>query len=104
MRAGTGIVSTQVLQEYASIALTKLKQDEAIVLRTLRLLETKTVVATTPPLVRRAVELRKLHAINFWDAGILAAAEESGCDTLLSEDFGAGRYYGGLVVKNPFKP
>ncbi|MDI6775572.1 MAG: hypothetical protein QME60_09360 [Verrucomicrobiota bacterium] len=61
MREGTGVVSTQVLQEYANVALTKLKQEDSILLRILRLLEALTVVQTTPLLIRRAVELRKVR-------------------------------------------
>lgn len=102
MQEGTGVVSTQVLQEYASVALAKLKQEESVLLRILRLLETLTVVQMTPPLIRRAVELRKIHGIGFWDAGILAAAEEADCETLFSEDFNADQYYGGIRVQNPF--
>lgn len=102
MRAGTGVVSTQVLQEYASVAITKLRQEDAIVLRVLRLLETLEVVQATPALVRRAVELRKVYQVGFWDAGIIAAAEQADCDLILSEDLSAGRFYGGIRVVNPF--
>jgi len=102
IREGTGVVSTQVLQEYASVALTKLKQEDAAILRVLRLLETLAVVGMTPALIRRAVELRRIYGVSFWDAGILAAAEEGDCATLLSEDFNSGQYYGGLRVQNPF--
>jgi predicted nucleic acid-binding protein len=95
-------VSTQVLQEYASVAITKLRQEDAIVLRVLRLLETLEVVQATPALVRRAVELRKVYQVGFWDAGIIAAAEQADCDLILSEDLSAGRFYGGIRVVNPF--
>jgi predicted nucleic acid-binding protein len=104
MKNGTGVISTQVLQEYASVALTKLKQDDATVLRVLRLLETMTVVQSTPLLVRRAVELRRVYEIGFWDAGIIAAAEEADCDSIVSEDLNAGQYYGGIRAIDPFAP
>lgn len=104
MKDGNGVVSTQVLQEYASVALGKLKQDEATVLRVLRLLETMTVVQASPLLVRRAVELRRIYEIGFWDAGIIAAAEEADCDRIVSEDFNAGQYYGGILAVAPFAP
>ena len=41
--------------------------------------------------------------INFWDALIVAAAEQAGCRYLLSEDFQAGRRFGDLLVVNPFE-
>lgn len=102
LRSGNGAVSTQVLQEYASVALAKLGQRQDVVLRQLALLERLQVVPQTPALVRRAVELRGLYGIAFWDAAIVAAAEQGGCDRILSEDLNAGQFYGGVVVANPF--
>jgi predicted nucleic acid-binding protein len=58
-------VSTQVLQEYANVALTKLNQEDSVLLRVLRLLESLTVIHATPLLIRRAVELRKVYRVNF---------------------------------------
>jgi predicted nucleic acid-binding protein len=58
-----------------------------------------------PPLhatIRRAWYWCDTAQINFWDALILAAAEQSGCRWLLSEDFQPGRQYGTVTVVNPF--
>jgi predicted nucleic acid-binding protein len=41
--------------------------------------------------------------ISFWDASIVSAAERAGCRWLLSEDFQAGRRFGGITVVNPFE-
>jgi predicted nucleic acid-binding protein len=102
LRDGSGVISTQVLQEYANVALGKLGQRQDVVLRQLVLLERLVVVPQTPALVRRAVELRGLYGITFWDAAIVAAAESGGCDRLYSEDLNAGQFYGGVTVVNPF--
>ena len=102
MRSGTGVLSIQVLQEYANVALGKLAQASDIVLRQLHLLEAMDVVAPTSQTVRRAVEIRQAYGISFWDAGIVAAAEHASCDVILSEDLNAGQYYAGIPVKNPF--
>jgi predicted nucleic acid-binding protein len=102
IRAGTGVVSIQVLQEYANTALNKLGQEPAIVLRQLTLLEALTVVSPEPPMVRRAVELKALFQLSFWDASILAAAESAGCRHLLSEDLNDGQAFGSIRVINPF--
>lgn len=40
---------------------------------------------------------------NFWDGLIVAAAEQSECRWLLSEDFQSGRKFGGVTVVNPFE-
>ena len=54
--------------------------------------------------VGRAVERHAVYGIGFRDAAHLAAAEEAGCDARASEDFTAGRYYGGLVAVDPMSP
>jgi len=102
LRAGTGVISTQVLQEYANVALGKLAQRQDVVLRQLAILERLEVVSQTPALVRRAVELRTLYGISFWDASIVSAAESRECRKIVSEDLNAGQFYSGAAVVNPF--
>jgi predicted nucleic acid-binding protein len=41
--------------------------------------------------------------VPYWDALILASAETAGCAYLLSEDFQAGRRFGGITVVSPFQ-
>jgi predicted nucleic acid-binding protein len=96
-----GVISTQVLQEFAAVALAKLLQPEEIVLRELTLFENFEVVLATPSLIRRGVELRKEFQLHLWDATILAAAEHAGCEVLYSEDFQAGETYGSVRAENP---
>ena len=60
------------------------------------------VVTVTPALVLAAVDLNRLDAISFWDALIIRAAEQGGCETLYSEDLQAGRRFGPVRVVNPF--
>jgi predicted nucleic acid-binding protein len=102
MRSGTGVISIQVLQEYANVALGKLRQAPDVVLRQLHLLEAFEVVEPVPQTVRRAVEIRQAYGISFWDAGIVATAEQASCDVILSEDLNAGQFYAGIPVRNPF--
>jgi len=102
MCAQNGSLSIQVLQEYANVALIKLKQEAEVVLRQLKLLESLTVIAPTPKMVRRSVEIRNVYHIAFWDAAIIGAAEMGECDAILSEDLNTGQYYSGIEVVNPF--
>jgi predicted nucleic acid-binding protein len=97
----TGVISIQVLQEYANTALNKLNQETAIVLRQLALLETMTIVYPDAAMVRRAVELKALYQLSFWDASIVAAAQSAGCRYLFSEDLNTGQVFGTLRVTNP---
>jgi predicted nucleic acid-binding protein len=101
MRQHTGVVSTQVLHEFASVALSKLRQDVSFVDRRLLQFESLEIVQLTPPLIRRALQFHSLHRIHYWDAAIVAAAEAAQCTLLWSEDFPAGSTYGLLRVENP---
>jgi len=99
---GTGVISTQVMQEYAVVASGKLRQDPDAILRQLSLLESLEVVQITPALIRRALELQFRYQIDYWDAGILAAAEYARCHLLWSEDLNSGQLYATVHVENPF--
>lgn len=104
LRDGTGVISTQVMQEYAVVALGKLRQHPDAIMRQLALLESLEVVQITPALIRRAVELHGRYQIDYWDATILAAAEHARCARLLTEDFNAGQLYAAVRIENPFEP
>jgi predicted nucleic acid-binding protein len=100
----SGALSTQVLQEFYSVATGRLRPAMTAV-------EARDVVAeyaewrvveTTPQLIVSASLLHEEHQINFWDALIVEAALLSGADTLLTEDLQHGRRFGELTVHNPF--
>ncbi len=103
MTSGLGVISTQVLQEYAHVALNKLHQRQDVILRQLVLLEGGLeVIQQTPTLIRRSVEIKSTYQISFWDACIISAAELAKCHTILSEDMNTGQFYSGIAMKNPF--
>ena len=101
----TGVLSTQVLQEFYSVATKKLK-------RPLARADARRVVAdysewctvdTDPLLIVSASRLEEDHTLAFWDALIIEAALRAGADILLSEDLQHGRKFGDLVIENPFR-
>jgi len=49
-----------------------------------------------------AVSLARRDGLDIYDALILAAAIEAGCETLFSEDFQHGRRFSDLKIVNPF--
>jgi predicted nucleic acid-binding protein len=59
---------------------------------------------TTPETVLRATDIAELAQISFWDALIVAAAEQAGAAQLLSEDLSDGRAIAGIKVVNPLLP
>jgi predicted nucleic acid-binding protein len=101
-RAGTGVVSLQVLQEYFVTVTRKLGVDARIVRRKVELLAEFDVAAPDVADILAAIDLHRLHGFSFWDALVLRAAKQSGCGVLLSEDFQELREIDGVRVVNPF--
>jgi predicted nucleic acid-binding protein len=100
--AGAAVISTQVIQEFASVALTKLDLSLDAARQAVGMLGSLHIVTITPDVVCRAISLRERHRLNYWDACIVAAAEDAGCAVLYSEDFRPGPLLGDLQVVNPF--
>lgn len=60
------------------------------------------VLYPTESVVRTAVRGAATYQLSWFDAHVWAFAECFGLDTLLSEDFQHGRWYGTVRVVNPF--
>jgi predicted nucleic acid-binding protein len=99
----SGVVSTQVLQEFYVNARKKLKLEGAAARARIEIYLTLDVVTVSPALLLAAVDLHRLDTVSFWDALVIRAAEQAGCDTLYSEDLQAGRRYGTVRVVDPFR-
>ncbi len=101
-RAGTGVVSLQVLQEYFVILTRKLQVDARIARRKIELLAEFDVAAPELADILAAIDLHRLHGFSFWDALIVRSAKQSGCSVLLTEDFQHQREMEGIRIVNPF--
>ena len=99
-----GTVSAQVLNELANV----LRKKQGISWRDIELVFDDIGNALDPALPltakisRAALALARDDGFAFYDALIVAAAVEAGCDTLYSEDMQHGRDVGGLTIVNPF--
>lgn len=103
--SGTGRLSGQVLQEFYVNATHKLTTPVARA-SAREVIETYGVWvhhATTARTVLRASEISDLVRISFWDALIVASAEQAGAAEILSEDLGDGQVIAGIQVVNPFR-
>ena len=100
--SASGVLSTQVLQEYCNVALKKLKLPAAHIRAQLDLYEQFEVVQVTPALIRAGLDLHQTRSVSFYDALVLASAETAGCSELFSEDFNTGEMVGGVRIINPF--
>jgi predicted nucleic acid-binding protein len=101
-RAGTGVVSLQVLQEYFVAVTRKLGVDARIARRKVELLAEFDVAAPEVTDILAAIDLHRLHGFSFWDSLILRSAKQSGCSVLLTEDLQPQREIDGLRIVNPF--
>lgn len=101
--ARTGVISTQVLQEFANVALRKLSLPPPLVRERLDFYARLEVVFVTAALISDAVDLYASRGFSFYDALIVRAAVDSGCACLMSEDMQDGAIIGGVRIVNPFK-
>jgi predicted nucleic acid-binding protein len=103
-QAGSGVLSTQVLQEFCITVRRKvlrppsLNDIRGIVFAYLAW----EVVSNSPESVISALEIADRYKISFWDGLIISAAEGGGAETLYSEDLQHGQTYGRVRVVNPF--
>lgn len=103
-RERSGVVSTQVLQEfYVNVrrkAAHPVSAHEAHEL--VRDYLAWEVVVNDGSSILAALDLEQRHGLSFWDALIVQAANSAGLDRLYSEDLAAGRRYDAVEVINPF--
>jgi len=97
------VIPVQVLGELFNVLVRKaerprIKAREAL----LAWRDTFPTVETSADVMLAAVDLATDHRLPTWDAVILAAASQSGCRLLLSEDLQDGFTWGGVTVANPF--
>jgi predicted nucleic acid-binding protein len=101
----TGVLSTQVLQEFYVVATRKFRPPlpRAEAREILALYATWPVVQVDVELILDAAGLEDAEQLSFWDALIVEAARRAGADRLVSEDFGAGRNIADVTIENPFE-
>ena len=102
--AGGGKLSVQVLNEFTAVSRRKQQRDWDEIAEAISdvLTMVDPPLALTLDLHAAARTLAEDHQLSFYDALIVAAAIEAGCDTLFSEDMQHGRSIGTLAIVNPF--
>jgi predicted nucleic acid-binding protein len=95
----------QVLGEFFVASTRKIRVPAEVARQRIEyLLATFETFHQTPSAVGRAIAENSRGRFSYWDAVLLASAEEAGCTVMLSEDMGDGTKFGNLVVRNPFGP
>ena len=100
----TGIISTQVIQEFY-VNVTKKIPHPLSPAKARGLITnyfTWQVELNTRPTILLASEIEERHRLSFWDALIVAAASQAEAEKFLTEDLQAGQTIEGILIENPF--
>ncbi|MGC2450084.1 MAG: PIN domain-containing protein [Candidatus Sulfotelmatobacter sp.] len=103
--SGEGIVSYQVVQEFFNVAFRRFSpamstaEAEQYLITVFRPL---LAVHSSPSLYLSALRITSQHKLSWYDSLIVAAALESECNVLYSEDLQDGRRIENLRIQNPF--
>lgn len=100
----TGRLSTQVLHEYYVTVTRKLSPglERSVARRDVLDLTAWKPLAIDDRTIERAWSYEDRYELSWWDALIVAAANQLGCDRLLSEDLQDGQLLGAVTVVDPF--
>ena len=96
-------VSTQVMREFYSVSRHKLGRLHESVLADLRALLGFRVVSLSPESIVKAADWVPRYDLSIWDAMIVRAAHEAGCERVLTEDMTHGAVIEGIRIENPFR-
>jgi predicted nucleic acid-binding protein len=101
-----GVVSVQILNEFVSVALRKIRmpwKDMMEALDAIRIL-CPSVVPITVETHEAALRIAQKYGYGIYDALVAASALEADCSTLYSEDLQDGqRIDNRLTIRNPFQ-
>ncbi|MFO7553573.1 MAG: PIN domain-containing protein [Desulfobacterales bacterium] len=100
----TGIISTQVIQEFYVNVTRKIPkpitpvQARDIILNYF----SWQMEAIEPYTILSASEIEEKYVLSFWDSLIIATASQSEAKKILTEDLNHGQVIEGVLVENPF--
>lgn len=103
--ASGGVISVQVLNEFAAVAARKLKMPMAEIREILATIRAVCkIVPVSEETHDKGLELAERYGLSIYDAMIVASALLTGCKLLLSEDMQDGQIIeGSLEIQNPFR-
>ena len=99
---GRLVISTQVLQEFASVATRKLNLRLPATNALLDELAKLPVCVIDTVTIKDAVTIHFANKLSFFDSLIIATAARHGCSHVYSEDMANGQTIRGVTIINPF--
>ena len=106
LKNNQAVISSQVMQEFVNVSLKKFKTTilpEELEMFMTDILKPLCQHFPSYDFYKRAIKLFRAYSLNYYDALILQAAIDLGCQTLYSEDLQDGQKFGGLTIVNPFR-
>ena len=97
------VISAQVLNEFSNVAMRKLGKTRVEVMGFAELFKAIRSAPVKSEWTMLALEMMGLYDLQFYDALLLVAAKELGCDRFLTEDLSDGQTYSGILAVNPFR-
>ncbi len=103
-RDQSGVISTQVLDEYYVIVTKKLKPglSQKVAWEDICALMAWGPLPIDMAVLHQAKLIEEKYTISWWDSMIVAAAKIVGCKTIYSEDLSNGQIIEGIKIVNPF--
>jgi len=101
---GRGVISSQVVQEFAFNAIRKFGATPAEASRLCVGFQEFLFVAPTFQTTIDALRIMERWQLSFWDSLLFAAAKDAGCEILYTEDLSHGQVIEGIQIINPFLP
>ena len=103
--AGGGVVSIQVLDEFASVASRKFGMSMAEVREMLSTIRAVcTIKAADIETHELGLNIAERFNFSIYDSMLVAAALRAGCKVFYTEDLQHGQKTEGLTIENPFAP
>lgn len=95
-------ISTQVVNEFASVMLSKFKKTPAEVKILVEDLNVFEIVRTDLSVIVEAINIYDQYRFSFWDSLIVSAAKAANCTSIFTEDMQDGQIVAGLTIQSPF--
>ncbi|MBQ8681202.1 MAG: PIN domain-containing protein [Treponema sp.] len=104
LKTHSGVISTQVLQEFYNVSTKKLKTEKSLAMKDVEDYSVAFPVHNnTPKDILSAISISISTQYTIYDSLIIAAAKAEGCDVVYSEDLNDGQVVEGVKIENPLK-
>jgi predicted nucleic acid-binding protein len=100
------IISTQILTEFCSVSIRKLKMDSNHVKEAINdICSNNTLVVISLDTIQQGLYIQNKYHYTYYDSLVIASALENDCEFLLSEDMANGQVIEkSLTIRNIFLP